>query len=123
MKKVLVVEDNNDNREVYVTVLRHYGYDVIEAVNGEQGLQKAQQEKPDIILMDLSLPVIDGWEATKRLKANQELKTIPVIAITAHAMSGDEARALEVGCNGYLSKPCMPKDIISIVKKFIGESE
>ena len=73
--------------------------------------------------MDLSLPVIDGWEATKRLKANQELKTIPVIAITAHAMSGDEARALEVGCNGYLSKPCMPKDIISIVKKFIGESE
>jgi len=122
MKKVLVVEDNSDNREVCVTVLRHYGYEVVEAVNGEGGLAKAREEKPDIILMDLSLPVMDGWEVTRKLKSDPELNGIPVIAITAHAMSGDEAKALDAGCNGYLSKPCVPKDIIEAVKKFIGES-
>lgn len=123
MKKVLIVEDNVDNREVIRTVLTHHGYEVIEAVDGVEGIDKAGQEKPDIILMDLSLPKMDGWEATRRLKADDELKNIPVIAITAHAMSGDEEKALKQGCNGYLAKPCTPKSVIDIVKKFIKAGE
>ena len=123
MKKVLIIEDNNDNREVIRTVLMHYGYEVVEAVNGEEGLEKARQEKLDIILMDLSLPKMDGWEATRRLKADDELKDIPVIAITAHAMSGDEEKAMKHGCDGYLAKPCTPKSVIDIVEKFVKENE
>lgn len=123
MKKVLLVEDNVDNREVIRTVLIHYGYEVVEAVDGEDGIEKAGQEKPDIILMDLSLPKMDGWEATKRIKADDELKNIPIIAITAHAMSGDEEKALEHGCDGYLAKPCTPVSVIDIVKKFLKVKE
>lgn len=123
MKKVLIVEDNADNREVIRTVLTHHGYEVVEAVDGVEGIDKAGRERPDIILMDLSLPKMDGWEATRRLKADDELKDIPVIAITAHAMSGDEEKALEHGCNGYLAKPCTPKSVIDIVKKFIKAGE
>ncbi len=123
MKKVLLVEDNVDNREVIRTVLIHYGYEVVEAVDGEDGIEKAVQEKPDIILMDLSLPKMDGWEATKRIKADDELKNIPIIAITAHAMSGDEEKALEHGCDGYLAKPCTPGSVIDIVKKFLKVKE
>lgn len=123
MKKVLLVEDNVDNREVIRTVLIHYGYEVVEAVDGEDGVEKARQERPDIILMDLSLPKMDGWEATKRIKADDELKHIPVIAITAHAMSGDEENALEHGCDGYLAKPCTPGSVIDIVKKYLKAEE
>ncbi len=123
MKKVLIVEDNADNREVIRTVLTHHGYEVVEAVDGLEGIDKAGRERPDVILMDLSLPKMDGWEATRRLKADDELKDIPVIAITAHAMSGDEEKALEHGCNGYLAKPCTPKSVIDIVKKFIKAGE
>ena len=123
MIKVLVVEDNRDNMEVMRTTLTHFGYEIVEAVNGKEGIEKARQEKPDIILMDLSLPVMDGWEAAGRIKADDELKDIPVIAVTAHAMSGDEAKAHEHGCDGYLAKPCTPRSIIDIVKKYVKEKE
>jgi len=123
MKRVLLVEDNADNREVIRTILTHYGYEVIEAHNGEDGVELAQSARPDIILMDLSLPKIDGWEAASRIKSKAELKRIPIIAITAHAMSGDEQKALEKGCDGYLAKPCTPKSVVELVEKYLKDRE
>ncbi|MBN1285289.1 MAG: response regulator [Anaerolineae bacterium] len=103
--RILVVEDNPDNRTLIADVLQSLGYEVIEAVDGVEGVEKAVSEKPDLILMDLSLPHKDGWTATREIKANPELVDIPVIALTAHAMVGDRERALEAGCDDYVSKP------------------
>jgi len=118
MKKVLVVEDVDFNRDLVVQLLEDQ-YQVIEAADGEEGLELAEQEKPDLILMDLSLPVMDGWEATRRLRANEELHSIPVIALTAHAMVGDEDKALASGCNDYLSKPLDADELLEKVAKYI----
>ena len=104
MKKVLVVEDVDMNRELMVQLLEDR-YEVIEAANGQDGVEAAERERPELILMDLSLPVMNGWEATRRLKANPELKSIPIIALTAHAMKGDRETALAAGCDDYLVKP------------------
>lgn len=104
-QRILVVEDNPDNMTLIVDVLESLDYAVIQASDGEQGVHMAQTEKPDLILMDLSLPKMDGWEATRSIKAQDELKQIPVIALTAHAMIGDRERALEAGCDDYLTKP------------------
>lgn len=105
MPKVLIVEDNEMNRDMLSRRLTRKGYEVVMAFDGEAGVQMAQSEKPDIILMDMSLPVIDGWEATRRVKADPALQNIPVIALTAHAMSGDREKALEAGCDDYDTKP------------------
>jgi CheY-like chemotaxis protein len=118
MKKVLVVEDVDFARDLVVQLLEDQ-YQVIEAVDGQEGLELAEQEKPDLILMDLSLPVMDGWEATRRLRANDELRSIPVIALTAHAMVGDEEKALASGCNDYLSKPLDADELLEKVAKYI----
>lgn len=104
-RRILVVEDNRDNMILITDVLVSLSYAVIQATDGEQGLQKAASERPDLILMDLSLPRMDGWTATRRLKANVDLQHIPIIALTAHAMMGDRERALEAGCDDYISKP------------------
>ena len=104
-KTVLLVEDNEDNRIVYSTILRHFGYKVTEALNGEEGIAKARTEKPDLILMDMNMPELDGWEATRQIKAKPELAGVPVIALTAHAMTGDRERAIEAGCVDYHTKP------------------
>jgi len=104
MKKVLIVEDVDLNRDLVVQLLEDQ-YQVIEAVNGKEGLEVAERERPDLILMDLSLPVMDGWEATRKLKAHGQLRSIPVIALTAHAMVGDEEKARAAGCDDYLVKP------------------
>lgn len=120
-KTVLLVEDNEDNRIVYSTILQHFGYDVTEAYNGEEGIAKARAEKPDLILMDISIPVIDGWEATQVLKRDPETRNIPIIALTAHALASDREKAMEVGCDSYLAKPCEPKAVVSEVEKFIGK--
>jgi len=104
-KRVLVVEDNADNMVLIVDVLKSMGYEVIQAGNGEEGIAKAASHLPDIILMDLSLPHMNGWTATRTLKANAALRHIPVIALTAHAMEGDRERALEAGCDDYITKP------------------
>jgi CheY-like chemotaxis protein len=119
-KTVLLVEDNEDNRIVYSTILQHFGYRVMEALNGEEGIAKARAEKPDLILMDISIPVIDGWEATQVLKRDPETRSIPIVALTAHALVSDREKAMEVGCDSYLAKPCEPKADVSEVAKFIG---
>jgi CheY-like chemotaxis protein len=119
-KTVLLVEDNEDNRIVYSTILQHFGYAVMEALNGEEGIAKARLEHPDLILMDISIPVIDGWEATQVLKRDPETRRIPIIALTAHALASDREKAMEVGCDSYLAKPCEPKAVVSEVEKFIG---
>ncbi len=105
MAKILVVEDNEMNRDMLSRRLMRKGYEVIIALDGEEGVAKAQAEAPDLILMDMSLPVLDGWEATRRLKAAPETQAIPIIALTAHAMAGDRERALAAGCDDYDSKP------------------
>jgi CheY-like chemotaxis protein len=118
MKKILVVEDVDFNRELVVQLLEDK-YQVIEAVNGEEGLELAKRERPDLILMDLSLPVMDGWEATKQIKANDDLRSIPVIALTAHAMVGDEEKAVAAGCDDYLAKPLDEDELMTKVAKFL----
>ena len=105
MHKILLVEDNEGNRDMLSRRLQRRGYDVRTAVDGEEGLSMAQRETPDLILMDLSLPGLDGWEAARRLKTMPETSSIPVIALTAHAMSGDKESALEAGADEYDTKP------------------
>lgn len=105
MSKLLLVEDNEMNRDMLSRRLMRKGYDVIMAEEGAQGVEMARTDAPDLILMDMSLPVLDGWEATRQLKADAKTQSIPVIALTAHAMSGDREKALEAGCNDYDSKP------------------
>src|SRR5258708_20193862 len=107
-KTVLAVEDNEEHRVVYSSILRHFGYDVSEAMDGEEGITKARAEQPDLILMDISIPIIDGWEATQVLKHDPTTKDIPIIALTAHALASDREKAMEVGCDGYLAKPSAP---------------
>jgi two-component system cell cycle response regulator DivK len=105
MQKILLVEDNEMNRDMLSRRLTRNGYEVSVAVDGQQGVDMALSERPDLILMDMSLPVIDGWEATRRIKANGATRGIPVIALTAHAMAGDREKAIEVGCEDYDTKP------------------
>lgn len=105
MSRILIVEDNEMNRDMLSRRLVRRGFDVLLATDGEMGLQVARDEAPDLILMDMSLPVVDGWEATRRLKADALLRHIPVIALTAHAMANDRDKALEVGCDDYETKP------------------
>ena len=105
MAKVLLVEDNEMNRDMLGRRLQRRGFELVIAIDGEEGLAKAGSEQPDIILMDMSLPGIDGWEATRRLKAMPEMRAIPIIALTAHALSGDREKALEAGCDDYDTKP------------------
>jgi CheY-like chemotaxis protein len=120
-KTVLLIEDNEDNRIVYSTILQHFGYQVSEALNGEEGIAKAREEQPDLILMDISIPIIDGWEATQVLKRDPQTRNIPIIALTAHALASDREKAIEVGCDSYLAKPCEPKAVVTEVSKFIGK--
>jgi len=103
--RILLVEDNEMNRDMLSRRLVRNGYEVVLATGGQQGLDMALSERPDLILMDMSLPVIDGWEATRRIKANDATRRIPIIALTAHAMAGDREKALEVGCDDYDTKP------------------
>jgi CheY-like chemotaxis protein len=105
MPKILLVEDNEMNRDMLSRRLIRNGYEVSIAIDGQQGVTMALSEKPDLILMDMSLPVIDGWEATRRIKSNDATRRIPVIALTAHAMSGDREKAMEAGCEDYDTKP------------------
>lgn len=117
-KKVLVVDDTEWNRDLIVQLLQDE-YSVLQAVDGEDGVKKAEQERPDLILMDLGMPVMDGWEATRRIKANPELKHIPIIAVTSHAMVGDEIEARKAGCDDYLPKPIDEEALIEKIKTFL----
>lgn len=117
--RILVVEDNPDNRILITDVLTSLDYEVTVANDGQEGVDKAGSERPDLILMDMSLPVMDGWTATRKLKDNPELKHIPIIALTAHAMVGDKERALEVGCNDYISKPIDLRELATKLAEFL----
>lgn len=119
-KTILIVEDNEDNLVVYRTILEHVGYNVIEARDGEEGIERATEAHPDLILMDISIPKIDGWEATRRLKEQSATSDIPIIALTAHALEEDREKALEVGCDGYLAKPIEPRRVVEEVGRYIG---
>ena len=121
MKTILIVEDVDFNLDLLVQLLED-DYDIHTATDGAAGLALAEQVRPDLILMDLSLPVIDGWEATRRLKANVMLQHIPIIALTAHAMSGDEARAKAAGCDDYLSKPIDEDLLFAKLQAFLGHN-
>ena len=105
MTKILLVEDNEMNRDMLSRRLARKGYEIVIAVDGQQGIEMAAADPPALILMDMSLPVLDGWEATRRIKADERTRHIPVIALTAHAMQGDEVKALEAGCDDYDTKP------------------
>jgi two-component system, cell cycle response regulator DivK len=120
MKKILVVEDVEFNRDLVVQLLEG-DYEIITAADGAEGLRLAERERPDLILMDLSLPILDGWEATRRIKAEVDLKHIPIIALSAHAMTGDEEKARQSGCDDYLSKPLDEDLLFATLAKFLGK--
>ena len=120
MSKILLVEDNEMNRDMLSRRLERKGYEVAIAVDGQAGVDMASSENPDIILMDLSLPVIDGWEATRRIKADAATQNIPVIALTAHAMSGDEQKAREAGCDDYDTKPVNLNRLLEKIGRLLG---
>ncbi|HEX8830299.1 MAG TPA: response regulator [Longimicrobium sp.] len=119
---ILLVEDNPDNRTIYGTILRHFGYEVAEAETGEDGIRLARELHPALILMDVAMPGMDGWEATRILKGDADTASIPIIALTAHAMSEDRKRAEEVGCDGYLSKPVEPRRVVQEVERLLAAS-
>ena len=123
MAKLLLVEDNEMNRDMLSRRLRKKGYEVAIAVDGQAGLEMATSEGPELILMDMSLPVMDGWTATKRIKADDATNKIPVIALTAHAMEGDRTKALEAGCDDYDTKPIDLKRLLSKIEALLGTSE
>jgi two-component system, cell cycle response regulator DivK len=120
MAKILLVEDNEMNRDMLSRRLERRGYEVVIAVDGQQGVDLAQATSPDLILMDMSLPVIDGWEATRQLKSMDRMKTVPIIALTAHAMSGDREKALEAGCNDYDTKPIELPRLLGKIEALLG---
>ena len=117
-RRILLVEDWAFNRDLLIQLLGDE-YDIIVAIDGEEAIRKAEEERPDLILMDMGLPGVDGWEATRRIKANTALKRTPVIAVTSHAMIGDERRARDAGCDDYLSKPIDENELVAKVKKFL----
>jgi CheY-like chemotaxis protein len=124
MAKILLVEDNDMNRDMLSRRLTRQGYSVVFAVDGASGVAMATNEAPDLVLMDMSLPVIDGWEATRRIKADPQTRAIPVIALTAHAMASDEQRAREVGCDDYDTKPIeLPRLLAKIERLLQGAAD
>ena len=116
---VLLVDDDIHNQKIFETVLRHSGFRVRMAASGDEALREARAELPDLILMDLSIPVIDGWECSRQLKADPATRHIIILALTAHAMRGDQERAMAAGCDGYLAKPISPKRLVDEVKRML----
>jgi two-component system cell cycle response regulator DivK len=117
---VLLVEDNEDNLVIYTTILKHSGYSVIPATDGEAALAVARERQPGLILMDVSIPKVDGWEVTRRLKADPATADIPIVALTAHALASDREMAIAVGCDGYIAKPADPVDVLAEVRRRLG---
>ena len=117
---ILVVEDQMDNRQILRDLLGSAGYQlIVEAENGEEALAAVAKQRPDLILMDIQLPVLDGYEATRRIRADPGLKAIPIIAVTSYALAGDEAKALAAGCNAYVTKPYSPRQLLAKVREFL----
>jgi two-component system, cell cycle response regulator DivK len=118
-KRVLMVEDHEDNRRILRDLLTSKGYDVIEAENGIDGVNAAETFGPDLILMDIQLPGIDGYEATRRIRASSKTRMIPIIVVTSYALSGDDVKALEAGCDAYVAKPFSPREILSKIRDYL----
>lgn len=117
--RILHVEDNSSNRMIVRDLLEFEGYQVIEVLDGEEALAAAERERPDLILMDIQLPRISGLEATRRIKARDHLRSIPVIAVTSFALSGDEQKAVAAGCDAYIAKPYRPRDLLQLIRKLL----
>jgi two-component system cell cycle response regulator DivK len=118
-KCILVVEDQEDNRQILRDLLGSAGYDLTEAEDGEQAIAAVARRRPDLILMDIQLPVMDGYEATRRIRTNPDLNSVPIIAVTSYALTGDEDKARAVGCDGYVSKPYSPRDLLAKVRTYL----
>jgi two-component system, cell cycle response regulator DivK len=118
---VLVVEDYQDAREMYAAYLQFSGYRVAEATNGVEAIEKTLELVPDIILMDLALPKMDGWEATRRLKSDERTKHIPIVALTGHALAGHAEGARQAGCDSFVTKPCLPDALVAEIRKMLSE--
>ncbi len=119
MTRILIVEDNEMNRDMLSKRLSRRGYEILIAVDGREGIEKTRADRPDLVLMDMSLPEVDGWDATRQLKADAETRKIPIIALTAHAMAGDRAKALDAGCDDYDSKPVEFERLLEKMERFL----
>jgi two-component system cell cycle response regulator DivK len=117
--RILVVEDQEDNRQILRDLFTSASYEMIEALSGDEGVALAETHRPDLILMDIQLPGIDGYEATRRIRANPELSHIPIIAVTSYALSGDAGKAREAGCTGYITKPFSPRQLLATVRSLL----
>jgi two-component system, cell cycle response regulator DivK len=118
-KRILIIEDTEDNRQIIRDLLTSFDYELIEAVDGEEGVAAAQSHLPDLILMDIQLPVMDGYEATRRIRAIPELARVPIIAVTSYALSGDETKTRQAGCDGYVAKPFSPRQLLAKIREFL----
>ena len=118
-KRILMVEDTEDNRQIVRDLMESVGYDLLEAEDGAAGVAMATAERPDLILMDIQLPVMDGYEASRRIKADPALRHIPIIAVTSYALSGDEAKTRAAGCDGYVAKPFSPRQLLAKINEFL----
>jgi two-component system cell cycle response regulator DivK len=120
-KRILVVEDNDDNRRIVRDLFTSAGYELLEAATGEEGVALARRERPDLILMDIQLPGLDGYEATRRIKAEPGLAGVPVVVVTSYALSGDDVKAMAAGADGYVSKPFSPRALLAKVRELLRE--
>ena len=118
-QRILVVEDTEDNRQIIRDLLSSVGYELIEAADGAEGVAMAQSHHPDLILMDIQLPGMDGYEATRQIRATPELAKVPIIAVTSYALSGDEAKTRAAGCDGYVAKPFSPRQLLAKIREFL----
>jgi two-component system, cell cycle response regulator DivK len=118
-RRILVVEDHEDNRRILHDLLTSAGYEIIQAENGKEALAAAARERPDLILMDIQLPLLDGYEATRRIKADPGLRAIPIIVVTSYALSGDEGKARAAGCDAYVTKPYSPRALLAKIREFV----
>ena len=118
-KRILVVEDQEDNRQILRDLLGKAGFEMIEAGDGEEAVTQANAHKPDLILMDIQLPIMDGYEATRRIKAMPEFKNIPIIVVTSYALSGDEGKARDAGCDAYVTKPYSPRQLLAKIREYM----
>lgn len=119
-KRVLLVEDNEDNRRIYTTILRHHGYEVIQTTNGREAVRLAHQDPPDIVLLDVTIPGLDGWTVASRLKSDASTRDLPIILLTSHALERDRRRARVTGCEAYLSKPVRPPEVLEAIRRLTG---
>ncbi|HJR03595.1 MAG TPA: response regulator [Methylomirabilota bacterium] len=120
-KRVLVIEDHEENRRIVRYLLASAGIDMLEALSGEQGVAMAEKERPDLILMDIQLPGLDGYEATRRIKGNPDLRHIPIIVVTSYALSGDDVKAFAAGCDAYVTKPFVPRELLAKIREFLAK--